>query len=135
MSFSFIRPYRMRACFYAASTAPVGIRCTDIVLLHTTIRTPQNESLLLLAVKHKLEVVADHLCEVLGSDLSSLDRQGNSPLWVALRSRQETIASKLVRIGLYGVLSGLARLEQGNLHTRLFFGDGERCCWGAMELL
>lgn len=59
-------------------------------------RTPQNESLLLLAVKHKLEVVADHLCEVLGAELSSADSKGNSPLWVALRSRQENIASKLV---------------------------------------
>lgn len=65
-----------------------------IFLLH---RTPQNESLLLLAIKHKLEVVADHLCEVLGTELSSADSKGNSPLWVALRSRQETIASKLVR--------------------------------------
>ncbi len=59
-------------------------------------RTPQNESLLLLAVKHRLEVVADHLCEVLGMELSMADSKGNSPLWVALRSRQEAIATKLV---------------------------------------
>ena len=39
----------------------------------------------------------DHLCEVLGADLSIIDGKGNSPLWVALRSRQESIASKLVR--------------------------------------
>jgi hypothetical protein len=51
-----------------------------------------------LSVKHKLEVVADHLCEVLGSELSLADSEGNSPLWVALRSRQETIASKLVSL-------------------------------------
>lgn len=53
-----------------------------------------------MAIKHKLEGVADHLCEVLGTELSSKDGQGNSPLWVALRSRQEAIASKLVRYAM-----------------------------------
>jgi len=63
-------------------------------------RTPQKESLLLLAIRHKLEAVADQLCEVLGADISNVsaaDSDGNTPLWVALRSRQESIASKLVR--------------------------------------
>ena len=58
--------------------------------------------MLLLAIRHKLESVADQLCEVLGADISSVsaaDSNGNTPLWVALRSRQENIASKLVRGG------------------------------------
>ena len=63
------------------------------LLLHY--RTPQNETLLLIAIRHQLEKVADKLCEM-GVDLSMADTQGNSPLWVALRSRQETIATKLV---------------------------------------
>lgn len=58
-------------------------------------RTPQNETQLLIAIRHRLEDVADRLCEM-GVDLSMADTQGNSPLWVALRSRQETIATKLV---------------------------------------
>ena len=58
-------------------------------------RTPQNETHLLIAIRHRLEDVADRLCEM-GVDLSMADTQGNSPLWVALRSRQETIATKLV---------------------------------------
>ena len=58
-------------------------------------RTPQNETHLLNAIRHRLEDVADRLCEM-GVDLSMADTQGNSPLWVALRSRQETIATKLV---------------------------------------
>ena len=67
-----------------------------------SVRTPQNESLLLLAIRHKLETVADKLCEMLGTDISAIsadDNSGNTPLWVALRSRQESIASKLVRFG------------------------------------
>ena len=37
----------------------------------------------------------DHLCEM-GVDLNTVDQEGNGPLWVALRSRQENIAAKLV---------------------------------------
>ena len=76
-----------------------GISSGDGLLVAVCIfppRTPQNENLLLLAIKHRLEAVADQLCEVLGTELSSADSKGNSPLWVALRSRQEDIASKLV---------------------------------------
>lgn len=69
-------------------------------------RTPRNESLLLLAIRHKLERVADQLCELLGSDISTMSAAagggGNTPLWVALRSRQLSIASKLVRCGKFG---------------------------------
>ena len=60
-------------------------------------RTPENETHLLIAIRHQLERVADKLCEM-GIDLSAADTQGNSPLWVALRSRQETIATKLVSL-------------------------------------
>ena len=37
----------------------------------------------------------DHLCEM-GVELNTVDQEGNGPLWVALRSRQENIAAKLV---------------------------------------
>ena len=39
--------------------------------------------------------MADRLCE-LGVEVNQSDQQGNSPLWVALRSKQEAIAAKLV---------------------------------------
>ena len=58
-------------------------------------RTADNETLLLLAIRHQLHSVVDKLCGM-GADLSVSDRKGNSPLWVALRSRQETCAEKLV---------------------------------------
>ena len=53
------------------------------------------ESLLILSICHQLESVVDHLCEM-GVDLNTVDQEGNGPLWVALRSRQENIAAKLV---------------------------------------
>ena len=49
-----------------------------------------------MAIKHQLEPVADRLCD-LGAEVGVADAAGNSPLWVALRSRQESIAAKLVR--------------------------------------
>ena len=39
--------------------------------------------------------MVDHLCEM-GVELHTVDQEGNGPLWVALRSRQENIAAKLV---------------------------------------
>ena len=39
--------------------------------------------------------MVDHLCEM-GVELNTVDQEGNGPLWVALRSRQENIAAKLV---------------------------------------
>ncbi len=60
------------------------------------LRTPENESLLILALRHQLEDVADRLCE-LGVDVNQADSGGNSPLWVALRSKQEAVAAKLVQ--------------------------------------
>lgn len=59
-------------------------------------RTAQNETLLLVAIRHQLEPVADRLCD-LGAEVGVADAAGNSPLWVALRSRQESVAAKLVR--------------------------------------
>ena len=53
------------------------------------------ESLLILSICHQLESVVDHLCEM-GVELNTVDQEGNGPLWVALRSRQENIAAKLV---------------------------------------
>ena len=61
-----------------------------------TPRTAQNETMLLLAIRHQLEPVADRLCD-LGAEVGVADSSGNSPLWVALRSRQKSIAAKLVR--------------------------------------
>ena len=49
----------------------------------------------MLAIRHQLHQVVERLCGM-GADLSVSDRRGNSPLWVALRSRQETCAEKLV---------------------------------------
>ena len=59
-------------------------------------RTADNETLLHLSIRHQLDVVVDRLC-AMGADLSANDKKGNSPLWMALRSRQESCASKLVR--------------------------------------
>lgn len=82
------------------------------MLYFMIVRTPQNESLLLLAIRHKLESVADQLCELLGSAVSSVPAtDGNTPLWVALRSRQESIASKLVRCGL-NIIIGVGTLQK-----------------------
>lgn len=67
-------------------------------------RTSKNETLLLVAIKHKLEPVADRLCD-LGAEASVADANGNSSLWVALRSQQESIAAKLVRRVLYSKIS------------------------------
>lgn len=97
--------------------------CTSQVCF-IPLRTPQNESLLLLAVKHKLEMVADHLCEVLGSELSVADSKGNSPIWVALRSRQETIAAKLVSWGVKR--SCLWPTARGTAPSGWFSGAGRR---------
>ena len=58
-------------------------------------RTAYDETLLLLAICHQLEAVADRLCD-LGAEVGVADADGNSPLWVALRSGQESIAAKLV---------------------------------------
>ena len=96
LSFSFslmyiAYPYYM--CIFLSSLLPS--------LLY---RTSKNETLLLVAIKHKLEPVADRLCD-LGAEASVADANGNSSLWVALRSQQESIAAKLVRRVLYSKIS------------------------------
>ena len=58
-------------------------------------RTADDETLLLLGIRHQLHEVVERLCGM-GADLSVSDCKGNSPLWVALRSRQYTCAEKLV---------------------------------------
>ena len=58
-------------------------------------RTVDNESYLVLAIKHQLQSLVKCLCEK-GVDLGTPDTNGNVPLWVALRSKQENIASMLV---------------------------------------
>ena len=74
---------------------PQVFMCHSCTCLHI-LRTSNNETLLLVAIKHQLEPVADRLCD-LGAEVGVADAAGNSPLWVALRSRQESIAAKLVR--------------------------------------
>jgi rabankyrin-5 len=52
-------------------------------------------SALQLAIKRHLPLVVENLCQR-GADMSVLDSEGNSPLWVALETGQEDIASILV---------------------------------------
>ena len=49
----------------------------------------------MLAIKHQLQSLVKCLCEK-GVELGTPDTSGNVPLWVALRSKQENIASMLV---------------------------------------
>ena len=58
-------------------------------------RTVDDESYLVLAIKHQLQLLVKSLCEK-GVDLGTVDRTGSVPLWVTLRSKQENIASMLV---------------------------------------
>jgi len=48
-----------------------------------------------LAVKRHLPLVVENLCKR-GADMAVLDGEGNSPLWTALDTGQEDIASILV---------------------------------------
>jgi ankyrin repeat protein len=54
-----------------------------------------NLTALQLAIKRHLPLVVENLCKR-GADMSVLDSEGNSPLWNALDSGQEDIASILV---------------------------------------
>ena len=67
----------------------------SVHMLHTTCRIIDDESYLVLAIKHQLQPLVKSLCEK-GVDLGTVDRTGSVPLWVALRSKQENIASMLV---------------------------------------
>jgi hypothetical protein len=59
-------------------------------------RTTDNETPLQLGIKCHLPDVVDTLCRR-GVDVSVLDANNNCPLWVALETGQENIASILVR--------------------------------------
>lgn len=62
-------------------------------------RTAESESPLQLAIHCRLIDVVEALC-VRGVDMSAPDRLGNCPLWAALDSDQDNIASVLVRHGV-----------------------------------
>lgn len=61
-------------------------------------KTVDNESYLVLAIKHQLQPLVKCLCEK-RVELGMPDTSGNVPLWVALRSKQENIASMLILHG------------------------------------
>ena len=50
---------------------------------------------LLMAIRLQLDPVVDSLCKR-GADVNSGDENGNTPVWIALKSRQMDIASTLV---------------------------------------
>ena len=56
----------------------------------------ENLNALQLAVKRHLPLVVEHLCKR-GANMSELDSESNSPLWTALDTGQEEIASILVK--------------------------------------
>lgn len=69
-----------------------------INLISFFVRSSDNLSALQLAVKRHLPLVVENLCKR-GADMSILDSNGNSPLWNALDTGQEDIASILVHNG------------------------------------
>ena len=68
-------------------------------------RTKENKTALQLAIQCHLQPVVDALCKK-GADLNSCDEKSNCPLWVALKSGQQDIASTLVSIIL--MLKGIS---------------------------
>ena len=60
-----------------------------------SVRTKENISPLMMAIRLQLEPVVDALCKR-GADVNKSDGNGNTPLWVALKSRRMNIASTLV---------------------------------------
>lgn len=58
-------------------------------------RTQDGETALQLAIKNQLPLVVDAIC-TRGADMSVPDEKGNPPLWLALASNLEDIASTLV---------------------------------------
>lgn len=75
-----------------AAVRSTGFNCGDYVFLH---RTQDGETALQLAIKHQLPLVVDAIC-TRGADMSVPDEKGNPPLWLALASNLEDIASTLV---------------------------------------
>ena len=59
-------------------------------------RTDKGETCLELSISKSLPDVVDSLCR-LGADMSAASCDSNPPLWIALDSNQEDMASILVR--------------------------------------
>jgi ankyrin repeat protein len=77
-------------------------QCTDAALflldqnVDLDVRsTEDNLNALQLAVRRHLPLVVEHLCRR-GANMSELDAEGNSPLWTALNTGREEIATILV---------------------------------------
>ena len=60
-------------------------------------RTKDNQTCLQLAIKRHLPVVVDALCQR-GANMNIVDESGDCPLWQALETGQEDIASTLVNL-------------------------------------
>ena len=64
-------------------------------LRHCATRTKDNQTCLELAIKRHLVAVVDQLCKQ-GAAVNETDDNGDCPLWQALDTGQEDIASLLV---------------------------------------
>lgn len=60
-----------------------------------TLRTQEGETALQLAISNQLPLVVDAIC-TRGADMSVVNDNGDPPLWLALDSNLEDIASTLV---------------------------------------
>ncbi|XP_064648552.1 rabankyrin-5-like isoform X2 [Lineus longissimus] len=69
------------------------------------IKTRDNETPLQLAIKRHLPVVVDALCSR-GANMNMISERGDCPLWQALETGQEDIASTLVRHGCDATMWG-----------------------------
>lgn len=63
--------------------------------LSLSFRTQEGETALQLAISHQLPLVVDAIC-TRGADMSVVNDSGDPPLWLALASNLEDIASTLV---------------------------------------
>ncbi len=78
-----------------------------------------------LAIKRHLPVVVDNLCQC-GANMNTVNGDGDCPLWLALESGQEDIASTLVRrVGWGG--EGVGRRRRGGGERR---DEAVGCGWG-----
>ena len=81
-------------------------------------RTKENKTPLQLAIQCRLQPVVDALCKK-GADLNSCDEKNNCPLWVALKSGQQDIASTLV--SYFQLLENMIKSEENNRPFPNFF--------------
>ena len=65
-------------------------------IINVAYRTKQDKTILQMAIEKELGPVVENLCQ-LGADVNGTDKDGNTPLLIALRSKQFDIASILVR--------------------------------------